>query len=121
MPWTIRYHQQRPEKPQVGDMWPAPWLLETEGARRFFLTAAYERDQMAKRSPLVVRLPDGTDFCVDQPYSSAREKREGWQVTGEPPKLTLLPSINCAGSYHGWIRDGVITDDCEGRRFPSSG
>ena len=37
-----------------------------------------------------------------------------WQVTGEPPKLTVHPSINAGdapgpGNWHGWIKDGVMT------------
>lgn len=41
-----------------------------------------------------------------------------WPLTiGEPvPSLTITPSINCVGSYHGFVTNGVITDDCEGRR-----
>jgi hypothetical protein len=37
-----------------------------------------------------------------------------WQVSGEPPKLTVHPSINAGdgpgpGNWHGWIKDGVMT------------
>lgn len=37
-----------------------------------------------------------------------------WNVTGEPPKLTVHPSINAGdgpgpGNWHGWIKDGVMT------------
>jgi hypothetical protein len=37
-----------------------------------------------------------------------------WQVTGEPPKITVNPSINAGdgpgpGNWHGWIKDGVMT------------
>lgn len=35
-----------------------------------------------------------------------------WNVTGEAPKLTVSPSINCLepGGWHGFIVDGVISD-----------
>lgn len=33
-----------------------------------------------------------------------------WEVTGEAPKLTVTPSINVVGVWHGWIRDGVLVD-----------
>ena len=48
------------------------------------------------------RLPDGA----------------GWTITGEPPHLTAHPSINVIGAYHGWLKDGVLSDDCEGRHYP---
>jgi hypothetical protein len=32
-----------------------------------------------------------------------------WTVTGEPPKLTVKPSINSVGQWHGWITDGVMS------------
>ncbi len=31
-----------------------------------------------------------------------------WDVTGEPPNITVSPSINVIGIWHGWIRDGVL-------------
>lgn len=117
MSWPIRYHETRPEQPQVGDMWPAPWLVRDGDGRSFFLSDAYLAARKAgtvTRMPLIVRLPGGTDFCVDGPASGGG----GWNVTGEPPAVTLTPSINVVGSYHGWITNGVITDDCEGRTFP---
>lgn len=33
-----------------------------------------------------------------------------WDVTGEPPRITVSPSINVIGIWHGWIKDGVIVD-----------
>lgn len=35
-----------------------------------------------------------------------------WQVTGEAPKLTVTPSIDCveAGGWHGHITNGELTD-----------
>ena len=37
-----------------------------------------------------------------------------WVVMGEPPRLTVNPSINAGdgagpGNWHGWIKDGVMT------------
>lgn len=125
MPWTIVFHEERPEKPKVGDMWPAPWLVEDEdGPRAFFLSDAFlaRWDKGERRMPLVVRMPDGTDFCVDSPtFANGKRGSGGWAVSGTPPKITLAPSINLVGFYHGYIIDGVITDDVEGRKFPSQG
>jgi len=120
--WPIRYHAERPERPEIGDCWPAPWLVAEGEVRTFFLSDAHLAARAAgaiTRAPLVVRLPGGTDFCVDGPtFSAGQRGTGGWAVTGEPPGLTLAPSINIGGSYHGWIQGGVITDDCDGRKFP---
>jgi hypothetical protein len=37
-----------------------------------------------------------------------------WRVTGEPPNITVHPSINAGdgpgpGNWHGWIKDGAMT------------
>src|ERR1700752_2655467 len=37
-----------------------------------------------------------------------------WDVTGNPPKITVNPSINPGdnpgpGNWHGWIKDGVLS------------
>jgi hypothetical protein len=50
----------------------------------------------------------GTDGCL-------------WNISGSPPRVTASPSINLVGIYHGWVRDGVVTDDCDGRRFGADG
>lgn len=57
-------------------------------------------------------------FCPDRLY---QDERVGWLVTGELPAVTVNPSVNIPGVYHGWIRGGIISDDCEGRRFTPSG
>jgi hypothetical protein len=114
MAWTIKYHEQKPEKPAIGDMWPAPWFLGEEHSRLFWTSTQYDRDWAGKRPPLVVVLPGGHAHCVD---IGGTGNRDGWIVTGEPPRITVSPSINVHGIYHGWIKEGVITDDCEGRKF----
>lgn len=76
----------------VGAMWDATWMRG-----------------WAKNSPdgraLTVHLPDGSDWCIDGPTSSGGR----WLRTGEPPKVTASPSILTPG-YHGWLRDGVLSD-----------
>ena len=98
----------------VGAAWPAPHLLDEDSAWRNALAVP------PGRVPFFVKLPDGSEFC---PYMRAWNGRdgyhgEGWGVAGELPNVTVSPSINVVGHYHGWIRDGVITPDCEGRSFP---
>lgn len=99
-------------------MWYAPWLLTKDGqpAAQDYLSTTYVEQRMAHRPPLMVRLPGGIDFCIDSRADSPGGET-GWHVTGEEPELTLSPSINVMGTYHGYIRGGFITDDCEGRTF----
>lgn len=72
----------------------------------FYLAVQRERD------PLMLVLPDGTAWCMDY----AARNGPGWEVTGEPPHLTARPSIASEG-YHGWLDDGVLSDDLEGRTY----
>jgi hypothetical protein len=71
--------------------------------------------------PRAVRLGDGT-VCAgwwvilcdagDRPvlWHTAIPAQNGsrWEVTGQPPKITVRPSINVIGVWHGWITDGEL-------------
>lgn len=117
MPWTLKLHAERPDNPQAGDLWFAPWLVGRNDPNHW-LSKNYMNDWQGKRLPLVVRLPGGVDFGIDGPeYSHGKPFGDGWKVTGDPPKLTLTPSINISGTYHGHICDGVLSEDVEGRKF----
>jgi hypothetical protein len=126
MPWPIRYHEKRPDHPEVGDCWPAPWLVEGHNGtpRSFFLSDAFLARWHAgdRRMPLVVRLPGGVgDFCVDGPeWRNGVRGTGGWNVTGTPPNITVQPSINGPG-YHGWVTNGIISDDVDGRKLGPDG
>jgi hypothetical protein len=104
----------------VGAMWPMD-------AEDFDAWAERERNQYLARGlnrpPHFVKLPDGSEFCIDsRAWTPDRGYYgEGWNPVGEPPLVTLSPSINVQGRYHGYIQNGVITDDCEGRTFPEAG
>lgn len=78
------------------------------------LSPEYKRDWLGKRPPLLVILPCGHGWNVDARASGGDR---GWTVTGEPPDLTATPSIDCVGCFHGWLRNGVISDDLEGRKY----
>lgn len=65
----------------------------------------------------VVKLPGPAWWYMDDKGSDGCL----WKVTGEPPELTATPSINLVGRYHGWVTNGVVTDDCEGRKFDDFG
>ncbi len=106
------------ERVQPGDMWfmrRAEWEIDPELLRvNDTYAPEYWRDNAAKRPPLCVVLPSGDWFAVD---GTASDNDHGWTVTGNPPNITVSPSINAIGSYHGWLQNGVLSDDCEGRRF----
>lgn len=121
MPWRVIYRDEEPEQPAVGDIFPA-----ADWAGSNMISDAYLALPEPRRPPLIVILPSkypgGDRFLVDRKPSD--KKTGGWDVTiqgemvdGQQLDITLHPSINCEGSYHGYIRQGVITNDCEGRKF----
>lgn len=89
-----------------------PWHL----AREEWISDYY-RQNNSHRQPLFVILPGRNLFVIDGKCWSDGKHYGGWQVTGEAPLITVHPSINIGGSYHGWLKNGVIDDDCEGRKF----
>lgn len=80
----------------------------------------YYRANNSGRRPLFVILPDRVPFCMDAKCFNG-EFYGGWTVTGEAPVMTVSPSINLGNTYHGWLRDGVISEDCEGRKYDDQG
>lgn len=102
----------------------AMWFVEPYGPGgkyrdamlRDLASAEYKRDWADKRAPICVRLPDGTAWNVDTHYGGRYENdAPGWTITGEAPRITAHPSVNVQGSYHGWLTDGVLSDDLDGR------
>ena len=103
-----------------GSLYFAPWLLE-----RSSLSNQYRRDWAGKRPPLVLVVPGYGGHCLDQewwPYMPGRD-HDGWEITGDPPQITASPSlgigkdVNGRWAYHGWLRDGFLSDDIEGRTY----
>jgi hypothetical protein len=96
-----------------------------------FLSKHYLDNVAAIRRPIVVELPyrqtDGRDpefirwhgcsFHIDSHPTS--EPDAAWSVTvdmdslivGAKPLITVQPSIKCMDIYHGFLTDGVLTDD----------
>lgn len=128
MPWNMIYYDECPETPKVGNIWAAPeWEESNIISHQFHL---YTQGQ---RPPLMVVLPSssvsspsGDYFLVDRKWDSDGDDNaeDGWSITivgdlidGEQPDITLEPSIHVIDSYHGYIRNGVITDDLEGRSY----
>jgi hypothetical protein len=55
----------------------------------------------------LVMLPNGAGpWCT---LATAGGTGNRWTVTGDPPKITVKPSINDVGLWHGWITEGVMT------------
>jgi hypothetical protein len=78
----------------------------------------YYADWAGKRLPLTIVMPGGTMWCPDICPDWGTNVDVGWKVTGEVPLLTAYPSIG-KPDYHGWLKDGVLSDDLEGRTYPS--
>lgn len=98
-PDGTRYTVRRGDAP-AGAMWVADWIPEGD-------------DWTGPDGKcLYLRLPDGTDWMIDGPSRSGGR----WTRTGTPPKITAQPSIASPG-YHGWLVDGVLSPDLEGRTY----
>ena len=114
MSWTC-FMARLDQRHQPGAMWFAepddPFISQ-------YLSPEYQRDHAGRRAPLMVTLPNREVMCLDICFSG---KTNGWTVTGTAPNVTVSPSIHAAGRYHGWLRDGVLSDDVEGRTFESRG
>ena len=61
-----------------------------------------------------VWLPGGRFWCPQRP---ANNSNRPWVCRGEPPLLTCSPSVDIS-VYHGWLQNGVLSDDVEGRVYP---
>lgn len=99
----------------VGDMWFAPEMVEQGHYHGYALSNEYKRDWQGKRYPIWVVLPSGTHFCIDSQVTD--DGGRGWSVTGEAPNITVTPSINAVGIYHGFLVNGVLSEDVDGRTF----
>jgi len=98
-----------------GDMFYNSRILEYKPLMDM-LSPEYIRDWHGKRPPIQVMLPNNHLWCVDYKFSG---KENGWTVTGDAPNITTMPSINslCVNGYHGWLQNGILTDDIEGRTY----
>lgn len=64
------------------------------------------RPELRKEDGLAISVvcQDGTVWCIDDEATSGGY----WKRTGEPPNLTVEPSIQTP-KYHGFLQDGVLT------------
>lgn len=70
---------------------------------------------------LVICLPGKIHFRASHIATRDTGQHHGWRVTGELPNITIHPSVDVEGYYHGWITDGVIGDDLSGRTYNERG
>lgn len=85
-----------------GAVWRASWM--EDNAKTY---------GNARGEVWAVQMPCMIEFII---YAKGEDGR-GWDVRGELPGITVSPSIHQIGEYHGYIQDGVISEDCEGRAF----
>lgn len=54
--------------------------------------------------------PSGSRYIapivVGRDFKPAMVGRATWKMTGPPGSVTLHPSVNHVGHWHGWLRDG---------------
>lgn len=107
--------------PENADMHEWPWFLASDER-----ISDYYFQNNSNRRPLFVKLPsssgsgpvNGELFCIDGKCWNETEMYGGWTVTGEAPNITVSPSIKIGSfGYHGFLQNGVIYGDCEGRTF----
>jgi hypothetical protein len=119
MPWTCRLVDDRDKAEEIGDMYFSESYTQYHTSEFLrVLSPEYRRDWFGKRPPLFVITPVGP-WCIDAVSTdgNGNNNNHGWTVLGEVPNITVSPSINFEGYYHGWLQNGLLTDDCEGRVF----
>ena len=81
-------HHSPPEGVQPGDMWRVPEL------------------DLPDREAWAIVLPNGAGIWVTT--QTASEAQVLWNVAGTPPAITVTPSINAEGVWHGHITNGEL-------------
>jgi len=120
MPWTCRLvdNPTQEDKQTPGVMFFAPWARKNR-----HLSLEYKRDWADKRDPICLVFPDYGPVIIDHAYypEVVGQEGHGWTITGEAPKLTVSPSLGIGQGqngrrwhYHGYLKDGVLSDDIEG-------
>jgi hypothetical protein len=87
-----------------GAIWRAKWMEDVSPN----LYAAPDGKAWA------LMMPAGVEWLIYGPATGGGK----WDVQGTLPDITVSPSILQTGCYHGFVKGGVISPDCEGREFP---
>jgi hypothetical protein len=111
MPIECVWLDKRPDRPwNTGECFPFGYSLSNH----------YLANVAQTREPISVMVPtrDGrcTPFCIDshptnQPDGAWAVTISGDLIEGQKPDITVQPSIHCIGLYHGFLTNGVLSDD----------
>lgn len=122
MSWPLRFRTDPApwDTPEPGDAWYHRGWGEDARRSHFRASRQYDEDWADKRPPVFIYFPGRYAASPDERYSGENPDRNGWRVTGsiEDSTLSVQPSINHMGSYHGFVTNGVLSDDVEGRIYP---
>ncbi len=113
MPWACQLFEQHPAE---------PLLFRPLGATAYVTYSQLPIGAMwLDGDELCVLLPSRDEWNIDRgrKLNEAKATRQlpQWTRTGALPMVTARPSINSVGRYHGWLTDGVLSDDVDGRHF----
>lgn len=92
------------------------WTIPADAEGYFVRPLSPEFHASGRDYVIFITLPGGAEWCPDMVSS---ESGQGWTVTGDLPNITVRPSVDQIGRYHGWLTDGVLSDDLEGRTYPA--
>ena len=90
--------------------------------REHIVSPKYMKDVFPKRAPITMKLPNGLSWSPDAKSTNG----DGWDVSGSPASWTAMPSIYANQGrrqipdyleYHGWLKNGVLTDDLSGIKY----
>lgn len=120
MPTNCRWYD-KPEDMPNGPPRPGACHFQTNDWGSGFLSNRYHEITSHERLPIIVILPTRSGgyvpWCVD--WSPTDDPNGFWIVTVDldslismmKPDITVSPSINAEGLYHGFLEHGVLTDD----------
>lgn len=97
-----------------GSCYFAPWLLTARWSNT--LGMHYRRKWASVREPILIWLPNEAGSWSPDQMACDGERGwhgDGWTVVGDLPDITVTPSINIAGRYHGYLTRGVLSDDMD--------
>jgi hypothetical protein len=96
-------------------MWPMEELLDTLTTTGI-LSRQYREKWAGKRPPMVVRLPDGSDFLLDGARREAakglRRDGQGYTVTEANGRYSVEEILD-NGRWRGYLRDGALVEESQ--------
>lgn len=110
MSWTCFLAETTEDRKRVGAVWEAE---VSDASRLRELVGTLPNGRM-----LFVRIPGGILWSPHYKVDFGAQ----WQiVSGEAPRITVRPSISYPQRYHGWLTEGVLSDDLDGRLYDEDG